>query len=433
MRKKKSTSQKLLAIVIIPMLLLAIVCGAFCYYLTSHSLFAQKEAELSSVAALTALEIDTEYPGDYSLDGDKSIRLFKGDTDITEKYELVDRISELTKLEVSLIYSDTRILTTLPDVTGSGRMRATGLGVASQVVSALKSTNSGLFYKNTKINKTVCFSYYYPLENMDGQRIGAIEVCSPYSTISPLIIKTTLPVVIAILLLMALLVVLVRRYGASNNAAIGKLLAFTKDAASGNDSASLDMSIMKQNDEFGEIAGSVLEMHRSLRDMMDKDALTKLYNRRSASRKLDRIRSHYTTNGATYSVSIGDIDFFKRVNDTYGHDAGDAVLQTVATILQKHMKDHGFVARWGGEEFLLVFDRTELASAVTKLETILKEVRELSLEYEGRIIKVTMSFGVACKPEATQDELVKLADECLYYAKEHGRNRIVSELPEQNN
>jgi diguanylate cyclase (GGDEF)-like protein len=166
--------------------------------------------------------------------------------------------------------------------------------------------------------------------------------------------------------------------------------------------------------------------------MMDKDALTKLYNRRSANRKLDLIRSHFENDGTPYSVAIGDIDFFKKVNDTYGHDAGDLILQTISNILQKHLKPLGFVARWGGEEFLMVFDKLGIEASEKVLWTILEEIRATEVVYNDTVIMVTMSFGVACQPELPQDDLIKIADERLYYAKESGRNRVVSFIPNES-
>ena len=420
-------SQKLLVIVILPMLLLAAASTLIGYRLTLNSLEAAKKDELQSAAIMTEMVIDTLIPGDYRLEGDGSLLLFKGDEDITTRYDLVDRINDMTGLEASLIYDDTRILTTVYD---RNKARYVGTGIFDKVHDQLKN-EEGTF-SNTLIGKDRYYAYYHPLFNSDGSYAGAIELCSPYSSISGLAWVPVIVTGVLILVVMAILMVLILNHNKSTESAIAKLLEFTKKASSGNDAAELDASVLGRGDELGGVAASVLEMHRSLRDMMVKDALTKLYNRRSANRKLDLIRSHYENDGTTYSVAIGDIDFFKKVNDTYGHDAGDLILQTVSNILQKHLKPLGFVARWGGEEFLMVFDKIGIVTAEKKLWEILEEIRATEVSYNDVSIVVTMSFGVACQPELPQDDLIKIADERLYYAKESGRNRVVSFVPNES-
>lgn len=412
-------------ITVIPMLLLALATGIAAYNLSLTNLLKAKQREMDSIAKLSVEYIDTLIPGDYVLQGDSAFDLYKGDTVITMDYALVDNISAMSGMETSLIYKDTRILTTVTDKNGA---RVVGSGIVTQVKEKLFRADAGVFFKDTLISGNGYYAYYLPIKNANGEYAGALELCCPHSTLTPLVWKTTCPVVLLVLVFMIIIIVLVYTNYSSIVTSFRNLLAFTTDAASGNDAAELDMSLLRRNDEIGSIASSVLDMHRSLRDMMDKDALTKLYNRRSANRKLDIIHSHYTQQGTPYSLSIGDIDFFKKVNDTYGHDAGDLVLKEVAAILGNHMKNCGFVARWGGEEFLLVFDKTELSGAVARLDKILDEIRNLAIDYNGQTIKITMSFGVVCNPELNRDEIITKADECLYYSKEHGRNRITSEI-----
>ncbi|MBR1650227.1 MAG: diguanylate cyclase [Lachnospiraceae bacterium] len=423
---KNVISQKLLAIVIIPTLLLAAATAIIGYNLTLKALAKGLESELGSVAAMTAFNINTRYPGDYELVGDEGFSLLKGGEDITRSYELVDMVGDETGLEVSLIYKDTRILTTITDKSGG---RIVGTGIAEQVEKKLEDEGESVFYERTLIGRENFFSYYYPLTNSDGNLVGALEICSPYLPVSALAWRPVMVVTAMIVVVMVVLIVLIYNHSKDTGSATIKLLKFTQQAAKGNDAVELDPSVLARDDELGSIGNSVLEMHRSLRDMMDKDALTKLFNRRSANRKLDIIRSHYVNGGKSYSVAIGDIDFFKKVNDTYGHDAGDLVLITVSDVLQNHLKNRGFVARWGGEEFLLVFDKMDIKEAEAELWSILEELRATEIAYENLIIKVTMSFGVVCAPDLDQDEIIKMADDNLYYAKESGRNRVISIIP----
>ena len=131
-------------------------------------------------------------------------------------------------------------------------------------------------------------------------------------------------------------------------------------------------------------------------------------------------RSHVT-------LALGDIDHFKRVNDTFGHDAGDAVLVECSRLFKEYTTKNAFSVRWGGEEFLLVFNDT-LENALVVLEALLDEVRETVIEHEGTTLSVTMTFGVTeYEKGMTIDQLVKKADDLLYEGKEGGRNQIVTE------
>ena len=121
------------------------------------------------------------------------------------------------------------------------------------------------------------------------------------------------------------------------------------------------------------------------------------------------------------SMMMMDIDHFKSVNDTFGHDAGDEVLVSIADILKKWTRKTDVVGRWGGEEFMIVFqtDAPGAAASAEKLRAMIAETEH------GRAGKVTASFGVAQYVDKdTIDTLVKRADQCLYRAKEKGRNRV---------
>ena len=171
----------------------------------------------------------------------------------------------------------------------------------------------------------------------------------------------------------------------------------------------------------------------SLKKLVEKDPLTNLNNRRSGQIKMDQVRKKAAKYGTKYSVAIGDIDFFKKVNDTYGHDAGDAVLREVARILMDKMAGKGTVIRWGGEEFLFIFEECDMETARDHLWDILQTIRATQVDYDGQIIKFTMSYGVVRgNPARSSDEDIMAADELLYYAKEHGRNRVVSSKDESD-
>lgn len=164
--------------------------------------------------------------------------------------------------------------------------------------------------------------------------------------------------------------------------------------------------------------------NKKLKQMSETDTLTKLVNRRYAQNELAEIEK--SNNWSSVSIAIGDIDLFKHVNDTYGHECGDYVLSTLAAIFKEAMSKQGFVARWGGEEFLFVFENLNGDMALVELEAIRKEILKTPLEYKGEKFNVTMTFGLEeYSPNIGVKETIEKADEKLYLGKQAGRNRAI--------
>ncbi len=158
------------------------------------------------------------------------------------------------------------------------------------------------------------------------------------------------------------------------------------------------------------------------------DPLTRLSNRRDIQEVLDYELSRCTRYGSKLSIILGDIDFFKKVNDQYGHDMGDYVLKEVANTIKQEVRNTDRVARWGGEEFLIALPDTDLPGACLLAEKIRNTIEEWEGFFNNSKIKVTLSSGVACVSEEIKsvEELVKTADLNLYQAKDQGRNKVVS-------
>lgn len=165
---------------------------------------------------------------------------------------------------------------------------------------------------------------------------------------------------------------------------------------------------------------------RELTLMSKTDALTGLSNRRAFMERSELEFARAARYKGKLGLIIMDIDDFKKVNDTYGHLAGDDVLKAVAGVLVKGLRQSDLAARFGGEEFAILLPETDLRNALTVAERYRNEVQKLSFEFEGRHVAVTISAGVAGYPETTLEsveELVRKADTGLYAAKENGKNR----------
>ena len=158
-----------------------------------------------------------------------------------------------------------------------------------------------------------------------------------------------------------------------------------------------------------------------------EDPLTGLKNRRGFFNYFgDFVEERLQTETASFVMC--DIDFFKKVNDTYGHNGGDVILKHVAQILKEGVGKDGEVARWGGEEFLLLFLKHTEEETARRTENIRKKIMDSVCHFEGQDIKVTMSFGVRqIDPQQPISTNIEFTDLRLYEAKRSGRNRVVAE------
>ena len=168
-----------------------------------------------------------------------------------------------------------------------------------------------------------------------------------------------------------------------------------------------------------------------LRQEANKDGMTQLHNYKAFCEALNQEISRATRYKHELSFVIADIDFFKSVNDRFGHPAGDQVLKAVARTLQKELRDCDFVARYGGEEFAIILPETKLKDALHVAERLREKIKALEISYDSQPIRVTMSFGVAAlrhSPPMSFNDLVKSADDALYSAKKQGRDRCCTAL-----
>lgn len=166
-------------------------------------------------------------------------------------------------------------------------------------------------------------------------------------------------------------------------------------------------------------------MYSHTRYLSLTDGLTGLYNRRHFDNTVERefLRARRYNN--PLSVVIIDIDYFKKINDTYGHLCGDYVLKEVAYLILDNFRKTDIVFRYGGEEFAVILTETPSENVFIPLERIRKSIENHQFCYENCVIKVTVSAGAASNDCETVNNIIKSADEALYEAKLSGRNRVV--------
>lgn len=156
------------------------------------------------------------------------------------------------------------------------------------------------------------------------------------------------------------------------------------------------------------------------------DALTTIPNRLSYEKRIADEVSRWKRFNTPLSLAIWDIDFFKKVNDTYGHKAGDKVLKTVAQLLNKRIRATDFLARYGGEEFVMLLPGTKQEETLRLVNDLREQVESCGFHYHGEAVKITVSCGVSSfNKNDTVEKVFERADQALYKAKENGRNQCV--------
>ncbi len=420
MKKKKSIKRTLIGLSVIP----AVFVGIALMIISVHSLWTGMTGEISNSLAIAANSLYNTYslvaPGDYDL---KDGQLVKGDFVIEGDYAIVDALKESYGMEITLFYGDERRLTTITDADGN---RLIGTKADSQAVRWVLETGRKYFSQKVEINGEDYFGYYVPILNKDKSVVGMAFAGKKRADVVNSIIGSIMQsLLICILVVVATLLVCV---GASQKIieALKSIMEYLGFLAQSDFSHKMQKNVLSRKDEIGDMGKYAVDVSRSLEEMITTDPLTRLLNRRACKKYLDKWIENCEKNKENkITVAIADIDHFKKINDTYGHDCGDMVLVTVSEIFKKHMEDVGCVARWGGEEFLLVFEK-DVKTMQKPLCRIMEEIKDYEFKYKEETFHITVTAGVNGDIIGhTFDEIVNSADECLYKGKTGGRDRVV--------
>jgi diguanylate cyclase (GGDEF)-like protein len=184
---------------------------------------------------------------------------------------------------------------------------------------------------------------------------------------------------------------------------------------------------------IGELHASLLENETArlaLETLANRDGLTGLTNRRHFMHVADAELQRAQRYERPVTIGMADLDYFKKLNDTYGHAAGDAVLRSFAALMQDTLRQSDLVCRYGGEEFAFLFPESSLAETQQLAERFRALVSDYDIRLsDGRLVRVTMSIGLADASHCPIEVALKRADEALYEAKRLGRNRVVIAAP----
>lgn len=420
--KRKSLMGTFNYIIILPVFFIGIVMAGISYILIKKNVYYEIRSGMENEAYTLANTYDVMYPGYYELvKAENLMALKKGEHYLTNDF--IDNIKEDTGLEITIFYNDIRMITTLY----SNNKRIIGSKMNSAIKKDVLDNGYSKFYDDVRIEEERFFAYYLPVHNGSENIIGAICILKPANQIHSKFAKQVIPLIAMIIAGVVIITYLNYLYFGKLNKNFKHIRNFLGEVTGGNLKAEMNREALAREDEIGDVAKASVNMQRSLRNLIVKDSLTDLYNRRYCNQNLKNLSEQYIKTGEPYTLAIADIDFFKKVNDTYGHTAGDEVLVSVAQIMKKSMAGKGFAARWGGEEFLLVYTGCDMETTLTYLEMLVEAIREMCVEYDDKVIKITISIGVATGNGDSVDKVLCTADNRLYHAKKEGRDRVVSD------
>ena len=416
---------KMLALAVLPILVLGIVLLVVSMQTFSDKMEGHVRKEMTQQTKLILKILDENYPGEFSLNKDVkgNYHIYKGGKDITKDTEFIDNMKEIMGVEVTLFCQDVRLQTTLRD--SKGRLFI-NTAVSSVITKDVLKKKKAHFYRSTtNVGDERYFAYYEPIFLEDGTCFGMVGVCRKATDIEKNIRMAVRPILLLSIAAIFVIGAISISYTRILTKRIRILQQFMKKLTKDDFEAEMPAGLLKVEDEIGDLARSGKKMQESIRRQVEYDEMTQLYNRRYGDKNLLKMKAQMQISGIKYCVAIGDIDFFKKVNDNHGHEAGDEVLIHVARVLKEQLLANGFVCRWGGEEFLIVIESHTIEQAEHILQSILDTLRNQTITYQEQQIRVTMSMGlVSVKAEDEIDDILRCADQKLYEAKENGRDQI---------
>lgn len=429
MKKRSKLRASMLRATLLPVLIFGICIIICSVRQTESSVYQEVESGLENVAQMTMYLYEETYPGDYAYDS-ASKTLYKGGKKVEGASKFLEHYKECSGTDVTIFYKDVRVITTIKDKNGDPIV---GTRINSIVKKEVYEGRQAHFYSKSTIENENYFSYYCPLFDENDQCVGMVFAGKPSDYVDWIVWKSVVPILLLVLLSMIILIFVIWNYADHLNRAFRQLQRFLGNVEEGDFTVELSEMLTKRKDEIGQMAGTAVRMQHSLRDLVQRDSLTGLYNRHYGEIWMKQVKEEARDTGEPFSIAIADIDFFKKFNDCYGHDCGDMVLRKVSELLQTQVGRQGYVSRWGGEEFLIIFKRFTLEESVNFAEEIREKLHRTELRYHNDGFHVTLTIGVAAGDrEKSIESMVKCADCALYEGKRNGRDQVVCEKQKQS-
>lgn len=411
---KHSIQNKLLTLVLMPIIILSIVIILLASIFIFQFATSNTKEKLSTTNAILHECLEMTIPGDYACSNGI---LTKGKFNISDA-TLLFALSNSSDIDATIFWEDTRILTTIEDNYG---VSAIGTKADSEIAEYVLKKGQKYFTTHVSISGKSYIGYYSPLMNSDNSIVGMIFTGTPLKMVIRSISSAIFLFLIISVLAAIVNINIINTYTGKLIIDINSMKNFLRNISTGNFTDSSIQNPVSRNDEIGEIGTYAQEMAKSLREYIQYDTLTTLFNRRTCVLNMEDLVSKQTS----FTIALCDIDFFKKINDTYGHDCGDYILREISTLFRSYTQDFGFAARWGGEEFLLIYT-IDKDAAVKTISDLLTEIRNHNFIYNGTTIHVTITIGVSeCTESLSYQDAIKEADDKLYQGKTNGRNTII--------
>ncbi|MBR6044831.1 MAG: diguanylate cyclase [Ruminococcus sp.] len=406
---------KLASVQIIPLAALVAVVMAISMIILSRNMENEIESKLAGYARIAARVIRDEDPGRFEIrDG----RFYIGETDRTGVNSIVDKFKQNTGAEYTVFAGRTRVLST---VNGENGDRIVGTDLESDEIYRAVMSGEEYYAKDIEAMGKSFYAYYVPYYS--GGEICGIVLAGESSQNVREGTNTVVRLIMIVFLMTLLLAVMIWIfYSRKMSNQLRAIKNYIGGLSTSKFDVHMDESVLARGDEIGELGRYAVEVGNVVRNLIDTDPLTGIFNRRAGEAEFTSLLAADAEGGA-YIAAMLDIDFFKKLNDRFGHDYGDKVLVGVSDIIRQYVTAKGFVCRWGGEEFLMGMRCTEF-EALECFRSILSDIRAIS-EEDGRPT-VTATIGAAVY-DAPRDmyEMINCSDECLYKGKNGGRDRIV--------
>lgn len=386
-RKKRKFAINVMSLAVIPILIL----GMFVIFITSSLIYTALKGEvannLEDLARVSYQDFDMQYPGDYYLNNN---HLYKGTEDIQNDFNLVDLIKNNTGVDATLFYQDKRILTTIrqEDV-----KRVVDTIAPDEVIETVLNNDKEFFSDSVVINDSSYFGFYMPVKNTDQHVVGMLFMWRPRADVMNHIMHNIYLVSLSIVTIMIIAIIVSYYYSKKTIFALNTTKHFLGAVANGDLTTEIDPYVLQRHDEIGDMGRFAVMMKESLSDLVGKDPLTGLHNRHSCDVVLASLIQRVKQKNTSFAVAMGDVDFFKYVNDTYGHQAGDETLRQLAKVISTHMEHLGFVFRWGGEEFVLIYEDMDRYQAFKHLEILQEQIDQESIYWKDDKVKITMHLA----------------------------------------
>lgn len=412
--KRNSIKWKLLSISLLPTILLGSAIFIFGILLIYGLAADNIHDELETTTYVLKGCFNLTVRGDYTYEDGM---LKKGSINISDSTMLYD-IKNESEIDTTIFWQDTRILTTIENQYG---VSAAGTKADGEVAHRVLEEGENFFAKRIQIDEKDYIGYYTPLQNDGGEIVGMIFAGKPTEIVYRNVGKIILWFLIFSMLAILFSSVSSRKFSRGMIEDIDLIKQYLHTISDGNLVGSIDKRITKRKDEIGEIGIYADKMCMALKNLIELDSLTALYNRRSCNNQIKALIKE----NEEFTVVMCDIDWFKKINDQYGHDCGDYILTSISAMIRDSVEGCGFASRWGGEEFLLIY-RLDLQDVKQKVEMLAERIRDYIFEYENKQVRVTMTFGIKeMAGNVPYEEIIKEADDKLYTGKRNGRNQIV--------